>query len=160
MAMSLPISPAGAVVTDASFLIAICAKETQTEAVALAEFSRYSGMDYEFFAPGVLISETLYVLCGKLMEGSLNTSDHAQAVIDLEALVSSILPPPSGEASLIRRAEAIRAGYSCRRSADGIYIALAEQLAQTRPTVLLTFDKDLLRQAARHAPNVTVKLLP
>ena len=57
------------------------------------------------------------------------------------------------------RAEAIRAGYSCRRSADGIYIALAEQLTAVMPTTLLTFDQDMKSQAAKNAPTVTVVTL-
>ena len=57
------------------------------------------------------------------------------------------------------RANEIRASYSCRRTADGIYSALAEELTQTGPTELLTFDGDLPRQAARNAPTVKVRLL-
>lgn len=149
----------GAIVTDASFAIAICAKETGTEQIALAELRRYTALAYEFFAPGVLVSETLYVLCGKAADGTLKPTDHAQAVLDLETFLASISSPPHGDATLVERAEAIRGGYSCRRSADGFYIALAEQLTQTRPTTLLTFDKELPKQAARHAPSVTVKVL-
>jgi len=159
MAMIPPISSVGAVVVDASFLIAICSKETNTEITAIAEFDRCSQLAYKFFAPGVLFAEVLYVLCGKLANGTLSAADHIQAVIDLEQLAEGILPPPYSEASLIQRAEAIRGGYSCRRSADGIYIALAEQLAKTQLTILLTFDKDLAKQAARHAPSVIVKIL-
>jgi len=61
---------------------------------------------------------------------------------------------------LIARAEEIRGGYSCRRSADGLYIALAEELSQSVPTELLTFDEDLPKQAAKNAPAVKVNLLP
>ena len=39
-------------------------------------------------------------------------------------------------------------------------IALAEELSQTYTTRLLTFDRRLLNQAARHAPGVSVHLLP
>ena len=65
----------------------------------------------------------------------------------------------NGEKSLVLRAEAIRTTYTCRRSADGIYIALAEELTATRPTVLLTFDKDMPNQIAKNAPTVSVQLL-
>ena len=73
--------------------------------------------------------------------------------------MQSVLPPPLGEASLVRPAQAIGADYGCSRSADGIYIALTEQLAQTRPTVLITFDKALSRQVSLRAAGVTVLLL-
>ena len=71
--------------------------------------------------------------------------------------MASVLPPPNGEASLIHRAEQIGSGYGCSRSADGLYIALAEELTATRPTILLTFDQGLPNQAAANAPTVTVK---
>ena len=57
------------------------------------------------------------------------------------------------------RAEAVRGTYSCRRSADGIYLAFAEELSGTMPTMLLTFDSDLAKQAAIHAPALKVELL-
>lgn len=73
--------------------------------------------------------------------------------------MTSIYPPPNGDRSLIARAERIGADYGCSRSADGIYIALAEELSQTRPTAHLTFDKELPAQAAQNAPTVIVQLL-
>jgi predicted nucleic acid-binding protein len=159
MAMSQPGSLAEAVVLDARFVVAICSKEVGSEQIALTELALHANRGAEFFAPGVLISEALYVCCRKLSDTTLSPVDHAQAVVDLEAFVAGILPPPNGEASLVRRAEAIRSGYTCRRSADAIYIALAEQLALSRPTVLLTFDKDLPKQAARNAQGVSIKVL-
>jgi predicted nucleic acid-binding protein len=74
--------------------------------------------------------------------------------------MSVTFPPPSGDAALIARAEQIRNGYGCSHSADGIYIALAEELSQSGATELLTFDTDLPKQAARNAPTVKVNLLP
>ncbi len=73
--------------------------------------------------------------------------------------MNSVLPPPSGDKRLIRRAEQIGAGYGCSRSADGIYLALAEQLSQTMPTILLTFDTGMPNQAAKNAPSVNVQVL-
>ena len=49
--------------------------------------------------------------------------------------------------------------YGCSRSADGIYVALAEILAQTMPTVILTFDQNMQNQITRNAPTVTVQVL-
>jgi predicted nucleic acid-binding protein len=150
-------------VLDASVAVALASKEAPTEAKANAEIAYYSSLGYEFFAPGVIVSETLYVLCdmlcGKLQDGSLSAATHAKAVQSFYLLMATTLPPPNGEASLVLRAEAIRSSYTCRRSADGIYIALAEQLALVRPTTLLTLDADMSKQAANKAAGVTVHLI-
>ena len=149
----------GAIVTDANLVVAICAKETDKEPLALAELARYSSLGYQFYAPGVLIAEVLYVLCGKEQSGALPAVHYARAITELENLASGILPPPQGDASLVRRAAAIRATYGCSRASDSIYLALAEELSQTRPTVLLTFDQGIPNQAAKNAPTVTVQVL-
>ncbi|MCX6381632.1 MAG: type II toxin-antitoxin system VapC family toxin [Armatimonadetes bacterium] len=149
----------GAVVIDASFAIAISARETDRETKATQEALRYSSLDYVFYTPCVLIAETLYVLCGKLQTGLLTQTEYAQAITRFEALMANILPSPNGDAPLVRRAEAIRDSYGCSRSADGIYIALAEALTASVPTVLLTFDTGMSSQAARNAPTVTVQTL-
>ena len=85
--------------------------------------------------------------------------EHAQAILTFETLMVNILPPPGGEVSLISRAEAIRTNYGCSRSADGIYVALAEILAQSMPTVILTFDQNMQYQITRNAPTVTAQVL-
>lgn len=149
----------GAVSIDANVMIAISSKEAGRDVAATAELSRYASLGYEWFAPGTIVSETLYILCGKRNSGLLSPADYATAVQTFARTMNSVLPPPTGDAALILRAEQVGSGYGCSRSADGIYIALAEQLAQTRPTVLLTFDKGLPKQAAMHAPMVTVHLL-
>jgi predicted nucleic acid-binding protein len=149
----------GAVVIDANVVIAICAKETLKAPFALAELARYSSRGYQFYAPGVLISEALYVLCNQEQSGTLTPANFAQAITELENLTGGILPPPQGDTALVRRAAAIRTGYGCSRAADSIYLALAEELAQTRPTVLLTFDQGIPNQASRNAPTVTVQVL-
>jgi predicted nucleic acid-binding protein len=156
--MTPPSNP-GALVIDANIAVAISSNEQFTDVIAAAELARYSSLGYEFFAPGVIVSETLYVLCGKLQNGVLTSTEHAQSILDFEVLMGKILSPPDGEVALIARAEAIRGSYSCRRSADGIYIALAEMLSATRPTTLLTFDADMQKQATNSAPSVTVQLL-
>ena len=134
-------------------------KKRPQQPQASARLAHYTALGYEFFAPGVLVSETLYVLCKKLEAGTLTLATHAQAITDFHTLLSFIQPPPNGEISLALRAEAIRGNYTCRRSADGFYIALAEELNASRPTVLLTFDEDMAKQAARNAPSVMVELL-
>jgi len=80
-------------------------------------------------------------------------------VQSLHIRMTAILPPPSGEASLILRADQICGGYGYSRSADALYIALAEEISQTTTTRLLTFDQGLPKQAARNAPLVSVHLL-
>jgi predicted nucleic acid-binding protein len=149
----------GAVVIDANVVIAICAKETRKELLALTELAQYSGRGYQFYAPGLLISEALYVLCGQEQSGTLSSADFVRAITELENLTSGMLPPPQGDTALVQRAAAIRTGYGCSRAADSIYIALAEELTQTRPTFLLTFDQGVPNQAARNAPTVTVQVL-
>lgn len=158
MVSSTPSNP-GALVIDANVTIALAAKETGRETKALAEMARYAQLGYVWFAPGVLIAETLYILCGKRQRGELSVADYATAILGFQTTMTSIHPPPNGDRALIVRAEQIGAGYGCSRSADGLYIALAEELAQTRPTVLLTFDQDMPNQAAQNAPTVTVQVL-
>lgn len=156
---SIPPSNPGTLVIDANVTIALAAKETGREAKALAEMIRYAQLGYVWYAPGVLIAETLYILCGKKERGDLSDTDYATAVLGFQATMTSIHPPPNGDRALIARAERIGSGYGCSRSADGIYIALAEELSQTRPTTLLTFDQNMPNQAARNAPSVNVQLL-
>lgn len=151
--------PVGAVVIDANVAIAISSKEAGREPQANAELLRYSTAGYLFYAPGAIVAETLYILCGKLQQGALTVPEHAHAILTFETLMMNILPPPDGEVSLVRRAEAIRTSYGCSRSADGIYVALAEVLAQSMPTVILTFDQNMQNQITRNAPTVTVQVL-
>jgi hypothetical protein len=140
-------------------VIAVCAREPDKYAPAQAQLAQYANAGCQFFAPGVLFAESLFALCRKLTDNLLTPAEHAQAVQSLNVLARAISPPPAGEAALIQRAEQMRAGYGCSRSADGLYLALAEQLAQTGPTELVTFDVDLRQQAALVVPTLTVRLL-
>jgi predicted nucleic acid-binding protein len=149
----------GSVVIDANVAIAICAREASRDLQANAELRRLAQAGYAFYSPGAIVAETLYILCRKLQEGLIAATEHAQAIADFQTLMLRISPPPNGESSLIARAEALRASYGCSRSADGIYIALAADLASSTPTVLLTFDQELPKQAGRHAPAVAVRVL-
>jgi predicted nucleic acid-binding protein len=157
--VTIPTSNPGAVVLDANVVIALVSNEPGRDAVVTAEITHYASQGYQLFAPGVIVAETLYILCGKLNSGSLSPTDYATAVAAFRRTMVTVLPPPNGDAALILRAEQIGSGYGCSRSADGISIALAEELAQLQSTVLLTFDKELPKQAARQAPTVTVQLL-
>ena len=160
MAAAQPMtSISGAVVVDATIAVAISAKEAGREQRAIAELARYSAVGYRFYAPGVLAAEAIYVLCGKEQSGTLSAADYGQALVDLEQLIRGFLPPPSGEAALIGRAAAIRTGYGCSRSSDGLYLALAEELALVGPALILTLDGGMPNQAARNAPTVNIHLL-
>ena len=149
----------GALVVDANVAIAICANETRKYPQARAELQNYSRQGYFWYAPGVITPETLHALCRKEHEGIITPTEHAQAVNDFQVFMQSVFPPPNGEASLILRADQIRGSYGCSRSADALYIALAEELSQTYTTHLLTFDQGLPKQAAQNAPLVNVHLL-
>ncbi len=159
MAWNPPPTRNGALVIDANVAIAVCAKETQKYAQARAELQNYSRQGYLWYAPGVITSETLHALCPKEQEGFITPQEYARSVSDFPIFMQSVFPPPTGEASLILRADQIRAGYGCSRSADALYIALSEELSRTTTTRLLTFDQDLPKQAARNAPTVNVHLL-
>ena len=147
------------VTIDANVAIAYCAKEPGGYAKAEAQLDHYAGNGWRFYAPGVLVAEALFVFCKKLLAGTLTTAEHAQAIQSLETFMSAVLPPPSGDASLIARAEQIRGAYGCSHSADGLYLALAEELAKTGPTEIVTFDAGLEKQAKQNTPSVRVKLL-
>jgi len=158
MAMILPNNPPCAVV-DANVMIALCGREPSRYVRLTAEVESYARAGSLFYAPNIIVGESLYALRRKLTDGVLNATEHAQAVQSLRVRMTAILPPPGGEASLILRADQICDGYRYSRSADALYIALAEELSQTYTTRLLTFDQGVPGQAARHAPLVTVHLL-
>jgi predicted nucleic acid-binding protein len=158
MATSPPSNPL-AVVIDANVLIAICARETGTYPVASAQMRLYETAGSTLYAPGVLIAETLFGLCRQLQNGIMTAVQHRQTISRLIAGMQSIHPPPTGDASLVLRAEQIRGSYGCSRSADGLDIALAEQLGQSRLTELVTFDAQMQAQSAVAAPGVMVRLL-
>lgn len=156
---TVPPSSEGALVLDANVVIAISSSETGRDAMATAEITDFVNLGYELYAPGVIVAETLFVLCEKRNSGSLSLADYAAALATFERVMATVLPPPNGDVSLIRRAEQIGSGYGCSRSADGLYIALTEELATTRTTVFLTFDRGCPNQAAANAPTATVKVL-
>src|SRR5690242_19513922 len=125
---TIPPSNPASVVIDASFLVALTAKEPGREARAQARLAAYGAAGSQLFAPGVLITECLFALCKKVEAGLLTAAEHQQAVLSLTIFATTIAPSPGGEAPLIFRAEQIRVGYGCSRSADGLYLALAEAL--------------------------------
>lgn len=156
---SAPASSVGSVVVDANVLIAICAREKDKFSKAETALKDSAARGQVFYAPGLIIGEVLYVLCGKLQNGILTAAEHDKAVRSFQAQMNAILPPPRGDAALVTRAEEIRNGYGCSRSADSVYLALAEELAKSGDIEFLTFDEDLLKQAAKNAPSVKMNLL-
>ena len=154
-----PGSSLSAVVPDASVLVSIVAKEAYSYPVTVAQMRQYAQDGWLVYAPGVIVSEALFALCRKLQNSILTAAQHARAVQRLARATAGVLPPPMGEAALIERAEQIRGSYGCSRSADSLYIALAEQLAQTRQTEFVTLDMAIPAWAASAAPTVTVRLL-
>ena len=158
MATVLPISLSCTVI-DANVMVALCAKEPHRYVMLAAEIEKYAQAGNLFYAPNIIVGESLYALRRKLTEGVLDVTEHAQAVQSLHVRMTAILPPPGGEASLILRADQICNGYGYSRSADALYIALAEELSRTYTTRLLTFDQGLPKQAAQNAPLVSVHLL-
>lgn len=112
------------------------------------------------YAPHVIVSEVLFVLCNKLQNGLLTPSTYEEAIENFCDQMAAILPLPNGDASLIIRSKEIRGNYGCSHSADGLYIALTEELVMNGAAEFLTFDKGVLNQVAKNAPTVKVSLLP
>ena len=158
MAM-MPASQLTSMTIDANVLIALCAKEVDKHDISDTELTRCAQAGSRFYAPGVVVAECLYVLCKKREDNTLSPTEHAAAVSDLGTSMGMILPPPQGDRSLIARAEQIRSGYGCSRSADGLDLALTEELAGAGPAELLTFDSGLESQVRANAPSVVVRLL-
>ena len=156
--MTLP-RPAGGLVIDASVAVAIAAREANRDASANSVLRAFSENSYCFYAPGAIITEVLYALCQKHQRAVLTDAEYDLAVTEFEILMRNVLPPPLGDSALIKGIHDLGKGYGCSRSADGAYITLAEQLTRIMPTELVTFDRELPKQAARNAPTVNVRLL-
>jgi predicted nucleic acid-binding protein len=148
------------VVIDASVLVALCAQEPGRCALADAALEQRDAAGCTVYAPHLIVMETLYVLCNKHIGGELSADEYASAVANLRSSLAAVKFLPEGDAALIARAERIRHGYGCSRSADSLYLALTELLAVTGRAELLTFDAGQRKQAAAVAPSVTVILLP
>jgi len=84
------------VVIDANVVIALCAGEPDKLANAKAKIEEYSGKGCNFYAPGVIIAECLFVFCRKLSDGVLTPVEHSSAVLGLMKLMRKINPPPKG----------------------------------------------------------------
>ena len=148
------------VVIDASVVIALCAKEPDKLANAATKMKEYVNNGCVFYAPGTVIAECLYVFCKKLSAGKLTAAEHSSAVLNLITMMGQILPPPTGDKTLVKRAEEIRGSLACTRSADGIYLALAEELHKAASTEVVTFDGAMKAQATACSLSPQVVVLP
>jgi predicted nucleic acid-binding protein len=148
------------VVVDANVAIAICAKEPDKFAIATAQIQTYAMDGSRFYAPGVIGGECLYVFCRKLQAGDLTATEHANAIKAFITFMGAVEPPPAGDKSLIQRAEDFRGVLGCSRSADGIYLALAEELAKSSTTEVITFDNGMQTQGVANSLTPQVVVLP
>jgi hypothetical protein len=82
--MAIASSP-GAAVVDANILISLCAKEPSFT-VAENVLSDYALKGWTFYAPHVIVAEVLYVLCGKLWDGSLTPATYNAPVVKVHLL--------------------------------------------------------------------------
>ncbi len=125
--------------------------------MAESALENYAKNGWEFFAPNIIVAEVLYILCQKLQNNLLTPKSYEEAIENFQDQMKVTQTP--NDAQFIERAKEIQNGYGCSRSADSIYIALAEDLAKIRTAELLTFDKKMINQAAKNAPTVTIKVL-
>jgi predicted nucleic acid-binding protein len=146
-------------VVDASVMVAVCAREQQRYERAEALLDAHADREGTLYAPGVLVAEVLFALCRKLRDGEATPDQYRDSVEAFQAYALAVLPPPGGDADLIARAEVLRGNFGCSYSADSLYLALTEMLAQTVPAELITFDAGLQRQAMVMAPGLNVRLL-
>ena len=147
----------GIVIPDANILIALCAKEPK-QSKAEKALETYANDGWEFYAPNIIVAEVLYILCQKHQGGTLTDKAYEEAVDNFQDQMKAI--KTISDADLIKRAFEIQQSYGCSRSADSIYIALAEHLAQSNTVEIVTFDGGLVNQAAKNAPTVKVNVLP
>lgn len=144
-------------IPDANIFIALCAKEPK-QSKAEKALEDYANDGWEFYAPNLIVAEVLYVLCQKHQGGTLTHKSYAAAVENFQDQMKAV--KTISDADLIKRASEIQKSYGCSRSADGIYIALAEHLAKSLIVEIVTFDGGLINQAAKNAPSVKVNVLP
>lgn len=151
-----PTNNPDALVTDANILISVCSKEP-TAATVKNVLESCANNGWEFYAPNIIVAEVLYIFCRKLQNNLLTPRSYEEAIENFQDQMKVIQTP--ADAQYIKRAKEIQNGYGCSRSADSLYLALAEDLAKTRTVEFLTFDKGMINQAAKNAPTVTVKVL-
>jgi predicted nucleic acid-binding protein len=103
MATTPPSSPP-AIVIDASVLTALCAQEPGRYALAMQEVDQYAQAGSLFYAPSVIVSECLFALCRRLVEGLLTAQEHGQAVQSLQTQKSRFMSAVAASHSSLSRA--------------------------------------------------------
>ena len=144
-------------IPDANILIALCAKDPK-QSKAEKGLKDYANDGWEFYATNIIVAEVLYILCQKYKGGTLTDKAYQEAVENFQDQMKAIVT--ISDTDLIKRAFEIQKGYGCSRSADSIYIALAEHLAKSQTVEIVTFDGGLVNQSAKNAPSVKVNVLP
>jgi predicted nucleic acid-binding protein len=144
-------------IPDANIFIALCAKEPK-QSKAEKALKDYADDGWDFYAPNIIVAEVLYILCQKNQAGTLTNIAYKEAIENFQDQMKAVRT--ISDADLIERAFEIQQSYGCSRSADSIYIALAEHLAKTHTVEIVTFDGGLVNQAAKNAPSVKVNVLP
>jgi predicted nucleic acid-binding protein len=140
------------------FSLLFGAKESK-QSKAEKALEKYANDGWEFYAPSIIVAEVLYILCQKHHQGgTLTNKAYEEAVDNFQDQMKAITTV--SDATLIQRAFEIQQSYGCSRSADSIYIALAEHLAKSNTVEIVTFDGGLVNQAAKNAPTVKVNVLP
>lgn len=157
--MATSSSPTVAVL-DASAAVAYAAREPGRFGHLTTDLATNEAAGRPSYAPGLIVGEALYVLCKKLARGQLDATTHAAAVSDLVDLMQGVRQPPGGDVGLIAPAARLAAGYTCAKSNDSVYLALAEQLVAAGEVVeVVTFDDDQAKRADR-LPDVVGCRLP
>ena len=100
----------------------------------------------------------LYILCQKHQGGTLPDKAYKEAIENFQDQMKAVTT--ISDATLIKRTFEIQQSYGCSRSADSIYIALAEYLAKSHTVEIVTFDGGLVNHVAKNAPSVKVNVLP
>lgn len=100
----------------------------------------------------------LYILCQKHQSKNLTNQSYKEAIENFRDQMKAI--KTVADKVLIKRATEIQKDYGCSRSADSLYIALAEHLSKSNTVEILTFDNGFTNQIAKNAPIVKVKVLP
>jgi predicted nucleic acid-binding protein len=144
-------------IPDANIFIALCAKEPK-QSKAEKALKDYADDGWDFYAPNIIVAEVLYILCQKNQAGTLTNIAYKEAIENFQDQMKAVRT--ISDADLIERAFEIQQSYGCIRSADSIYIALAEHLAKIHTVEIVTFDGGLVSQAAKNAPSVKVNVLP
>ena len=92
-----------AVVVDANILVSISSKETKTHEIAEDAFNSFAIDGWQFFAPNVIVAESMFALCNKLETKIFSPKDHEKAVESFLDYMT-VIETPKDESVLMKRA--------------------------------------------------------